>query len=230
MSEPGEPQVSWKAIEAGARVVGSDDEQIGTIEEIVGDIDEDIFSGLAVKADGFDTPRFVDASQVVGIWPDRVTVALPASAVNTLPEHVETPTRDWDPVEEQEGVIESLIGDVTEPGDELEIGRSPVRAFAWALVWGLATTLVFAVLPSVSLAGGIFAGLLAAALVLAMGQVWRPAADAVIGLVLGVAATAYLLLDGVGTVKSIVAGAVILAGAILMGLAMRYVIARRASR
>jgi hypothetical protein len=229
-----EPQVAWTAIEAGARVIGSDGGELGKVEEIVGDAEADIFTGLSIEVDGHDTPRFVDADAVTAIWPSRVSVAVPASAADSLPEHRETPETAWDPVEEKEeaneGLIESVLGDVSEPGDQLEIGRSPLRAGLWAVAWGVIVGGLLAILPGVSLAGGVYAGLFVAALVLVSGQVWPPAADLVIGAAFGLAAAVYLLVDGQDALVSIAAGLLILAGAYLLGLVMRGLIAERFRR
>ena len=45
MSTSDTPQVSWKGIEAGARLVATDGHEIGRIDEVAGDEEGDIFEG-----------------------------------------------------------------------------------------------------------------------------------------------------------------------------------------
>ena len=57
-------EVSWKAIEKGARVVASDGEEIGKVAEIAGDSEADIFSGLVVSMSRLGRNRFLPAEQL----------------------------------------------------------------------------------------------------------------------------------------------------------------------
>ena len=84
-----EPQVSWKAIERDAAVVGADGAEIARVVEIAGDRTADIFSGLVVKLGVLDTKRSFPAEHVVGIWPQRVQVDLTAEEVEALPPYEE---------------------------------------------------------------------------------------------------------------------------------------------
>ena len=63
MAEP----VSWFLIEKHWRVVGSDGEEIGKVEEVVGDSNADIFSGLTVGTSLLHKPRLVPAELVAAI-------------------------------------------------------------------------------------------------------------------------------------------------------------------
>ena len=55
-SDSGEPQVAWIAIELGAVVVAADGSQMGTIKEIAGDEEHDIFDGLVLDGDATSPP------------------------------------------------------------------------------------------------------------------------------------------------------------------------------
>ncbi len=44
-----ETPVAWTALRRQATVVGADGSEIGTLEEVLGDRDDDIFHGLVVK-------------------------------------------------------------------------------------------------------------------------------------------------------------------------------------
>src|SRR6185437_6766460 len=59
--------VSWFLIRPGWKVVGSDGEHVGTVEEVAGDEGHDIFDGLAVATSVLGTPRYVPAEQVTTI-------------------------------------------------------------------------------------------------------------------------------------------------------------------
>ena len=97
MSEPAEPQVAWKAIEADADVVDADGQNIGKVSRVVGDTTADVFTGLAIFVGTFGGERFVPAERVTGIWPDRVALDLAASAVDSLPKYEDAPTVRWRP-------------------------------------------------------------------------------------------------------------------------------------
>jgi uncharacterized protein YrrD len=83
VSEP----VSWLLIERGWKVVDAQGEDIGRIEEVVGDIEDDIFNGLAVATGLLAKPRYVPAEQVGEITDGQVQLKLPAEQVERLGEH-----------------------------------------------------------------------------------------------------------------------------------------------
>ena len=79
--------VSWLMIERGWKVVGADGDDIGQIEEVVGDTQSDIFNGLAVSTGLLAKPRYVPAELVGGITDGEVQLKLPAEKVERLEEH-----------------------------------------------------------------------------------------------------------------------------------------------
>ena len=83
MTEP----VSWLLIEPGWKVVDANGEDIGRIEEVVGDTSSDIFNGLAVSTGLLAKPRYVPAEQVGEITEGKVQLKLPAEHVERLDEH-----------------------------------------------------------------------------------------------------------------------------------------------
>jgi hypothetical protein len=60
--------VSWLLIEAGWEVVGAGGTKVGTVDEVLGDPDSDIWDGLTV--DG----KYVPAEQVAAIVEGRITL------------------------------------------------------------------------------------------------------------------------------------------------------------
>jgi uncharacterized protein YrrD len=83
--------VSWLLIERGWKVVDADGEDIGRVEEVVGDTSSDIFNGLAVSTGLLAKPRYVPAEQVGVITDGQVQLELPAEHVERLDEHEPRP-------------------------------------------------------------------------------------------------------------------------------------------
>jgi len=78
-------------IEPGWSVVSADGQEIGTVEEVVGDTGEDIFNGLAVSTGLLGKPKYVPAERVGEIVEGEVRVDLSAHAVENLEDHDPTP-------------------------------------------------------------------------------------------------------------------------------------------
>jgi hypothetical protein len=76
--------VSWKAVEKGWAVYDRDGEQVGTIHEIAGDEDADIFDGFGVKTRMLGPVKYVPAEIVDGIAESEVRLSVPGSAVAEL--------------------------------------------------------------------------------------------------------------------------------------------------
>jgi len=68
--------VSWFLISPGWKVSASDGSDLGTVEEVVGDSERDIFDGLAVATGILGKPRYVPAEQVGRIEEGTVHLAL----------------------------------------------------------------------------------------------------------------------------------------------------------
>ena len=83
--------VSWLVVEPGWAVVGSDGAEIGKVEEVIGDLDEDIFNGLAVSSSLLGKPKYVPAERVTGIVEGEIRLDLPAEAIEHLGDHEQPP-------------------------------------------------------------------------------------------------------------------------------------------
>ena len=80
--------VSWLLVEPGWRVEGTDGNELGSVEEVLGDKDADIFNGLAVLRGIGALPRYVSADLVAGITDEGIiAVRLDAAGFERLPEH-----------------------------------------------------------------------------------------------------------------------------------------------
>jgi uncharacterized protein YrrD len=79
--------VSWLMIEPGWKVVASDGSDVGRIEEVVGDPENDIFNGLAVNTGVLGKPKVVPAENVAEIVEGEIRLDLPAEAIDRLGDH-----------------------------------------------------------------------------------------------------------------------------------------------
>jgi hypothetical protein len=84
--------VSWFLIEPGWKVVDVDGEEIGSVDEVVGDSSQDIFNGLSVSTSVLGKPRYVPSEQVDTITEGRVRLKLTKARVDGLGEFEEPPT------------------------------------------------------------------------------------------------------------------------------------------
>jgi hypothetical protein len=83
--------VSWFLIEPGWRVVDREGEELGTVEETVGDSGLDIFDGLTVATGLLSKPRYVPAEQVAEIVEGTVRLSIDKDAFDGLGEHEPPP-------------------------------------------------------------------------------------------------------------------------------------------
>jgi uncharacterized protein YrrD len=85
MSE-GDP-VAWYLIERGWEVVDAGGGEIGQVEDVAGDENADIFSGLVISTGLLSGHRFVSAEQVQTLTEGHVHLSLTSDQVKRLPEH-----------------------------------------------------------------------------------------------------------------------------------------------
>jgi uncharacterized protein YrrD len=85
-------RVSWKVVEKGWDVVGRDGEKVGTVHEVLGDENADIFNGLNVSPGLVRNSRYVPAERVREIVEGRVVLDLPAGRFEQLDEAEPAPT------------------------------------------------------------------------------------------------------------------------------------------
>ena len=87
----GDP-VSWLMIEPGWKVVDAQGDEVGSVDELVGDSSNDIFNGLSVSTSLLGKPRYVPSEQVGTITPGHVHLKLTKDQVEHLGEFEEPPT------------------------------------------------------------------------------------------------------------------------------------------
>jgi hypothetical protein len=82
--------VSWLQIAQGWNVVTADGVLVGTVAQVEGDKQADIFDGLAVESRQPKQIRYVPGEQVGAIYPGEVTLTLSSADAGSL-EPFQTP-------------------------------------------------------------------------------------------------------------------------------------------
>jgi sporulation protein YlmC with PRC-barrel domain len=83
--------VAWTMIEAGWKVFDAEGDEIGTVYEITGDAEADIFDGLAIEHSG---RRYVPSEKVGQIFEGEVHLTLTRGEVATLDAFKEPPVQE----------------------------------------------------------------------------------------------------------------------------------------
>lgn len=86
----GDP-VSWLVIEPGWKVNDSEGNDVGPVEEVVGDSNADIFNGLLISAGLFHGKRYVPAEQIGLITEGLVRLTLTGDQVKRLSDETGPP-------------------------------------------------------------------------------------------------------------------------------------------
>jgi hypothetical protein len=119
MDDLGAPS-SYLALAEGVPVYSSDGEELGKVEHLLAEPDEDIFDGFVIDTSVLPGGhRFVDAPEVEAIYERGVVIKLDAAAAKGLPEPSANP-----------GVLEAG------PGDLVPAGRHEKLRRAWDLISG----------------------------------------------------------------------------------------------
>jgi hypothetical protein len=119
MDDLGAPS-SYLALADGISVYSSDGEELGKVEHLLADPDEDIFDGFVIDTSVLPGGhRFVDAPEVEAIFERGVVLKLDAAAAGELPEPSANP-----------GVLEADGDDAPPSPLQQKLGR------AWDLISG----------------------------------------------------------------------------------------------
>jgi hypothetical protein len=106
--------VSWLMIEPGWKVVASDGNEVGEVDEVAGDSGQDIFNGLAIATSAFGKPRYVPAEQVGEITEGTVRLKLTKEQVIQLGEYLEPATSAEIEADNKSGLGESVAAEARE--------------------------------------------------------------------------------------------------------------------
>ena len=82
-----ETTVAWQAMPLHAPVVDAEGDEIGTVAEVLGDEDEDIFHGLAVRLKHDGKTVEIAAVHVTRVTTERVITDLSAGDAGGLPRY-----------------------------------------------------------------------------------------------------------------------------------------------
>jgi hypothetical protein len=106
--------VSWLMIRPGWKVYTADGTEVGSVDEVAGDENQDIFDGLAVAASAFAKPTYVPAESVGPITEGRIELTLTAEQVAGLGEYLEPATSEVIEADNKSSAGATLAADVRE--------------------------------------------------------------------------------------------------------------------
>jgi hypothetical protein len=109
----GDP-VSWLMIESGWKVVDSQGQEVGSVDEVAGDSNDDIFNGLSVSMSLLGKPLYVPSEQVGTINERRVHLKLTKDQIEHLGEF-EEPATSAEILPEQAGALRRAEAAVEAP-------------------------------------------------------------------------------------------------------------------
>lgn len=97
--------VAWRVIEQGWSVVDADGNEVGRVDEVTGNVEDDIFDGITIGDGGtvLTRPRYVPAEHVAAIYRGEIVLDLGPDEVAKLEpyqEPVSMPLADLAPKEE----------------------------------------------------------------------------------------------------------------------------------
>jgi hypothetical protein len=106
----GEP-ASYLTLKEGSAVVSSDGEDVGTVQHVLADQEEDVFDGIVIDTRlGPGGLHFVDAPQVSECFDRAVQLKIPASEVPSLPKPTPNPAvMENHGVEDTEGGLQAKL-------------------------------------------------------------------------------------------------------------------------
>ena len=86
MPDLGDPS-SYRALERGTPVLASDDRELGRVEHVIADLEDDIFEGIVLDTSRLPGGhRFVDEEQVARIYERGVVLTITGAEAEALPE------------------------------------------------------------------------------------------------------------------------------------------------
>ena len=84
-----EDPIAWRGVAQDTPVHSSEGQEVGTLSDLLGSDQEDIFHGLVVHLGRFGHHVFVPADQVTLMTRSHVDVALTSDELHALPKHDE---------------------------------------------------------------------------------------------------------------------------------------------
>jgi hypothetical protein len=124
--------VSWLMIEPGWKVVDSQGQEVGSVDEVAGDSSDDIFNGLSISTSLLGKPRYLPSEQVGTITEGRVHLKLTKDQVERLGEF-EEPATSAEILPEQAGAVRRAESAVEAPTHSHPEGLNFLTRVAHAL-------------------------------------------------------------------------------------------------
>jgi hypothetical protein len=109
----GDP-VSWLMIESGWKVVDAQGHDVGSVDEVAGDSNDDIFNGLSISMSLLGKPLYVPSEQVGTITEGRIHLKLTKDQIEHLGEF-EEPATSAEILPEQAGALRRAEAAVDAP-------------------------------------------------------------------------------------------------------------------
>jgi hypothetical protein len=101
-------------IRPGWKVYASDGTEVGQVDEVAGDDNQDIFNGLAVATSALGRPKYVPAERVTTITEGHIDLSLTRDQVEASDEFLEPPTSAEVEPDDRGGLGEELGADARE--------------------------------------------------------------------------------------------------------------------
>ena len=77
-------QIAWTVLDKGHDIVGSDGSKIGTVKDVVGDVEKDIFSGITFSPGLTQDAMFIPADRVAEITREAVHLSITSDEAGDL--------------------------------------------------------------------------------------------------------------------------------------------------
>ncbi len=112
-SSAGDP-VSWLLIRPGWKVMSSDGVELGGVDEVAGDDEQDVFDGLAVATSALGKPRYVPSEDVGEITQGVVNLSVTHAEAELYGEYLEPATTAQIEPDSKGGAGETIGADIRE--------------------------------------------------------------------------------------------------------------------
>jgi hypothetical protein len=123
-------------IRSGWKVLSSDGQEVGRVDEVTGDETQDIFDGLAVATSALSKPRYVPAERVATIVEGIVNIQLTRDQFEHADEYLEPPTSVEIEPDDHRGIGEALGADVRRVESAVERPQRQAHEMnVWRRLW-----------------------------------------------------------------------------------------------
>lgn len=87
---PGDDPIAWRAIARGTPVTDAEGNHVGTVDELLGSNEEDIFHGIVVRHHLIDMHKIaIGADDISSMSRNEIVTSLTAGEIAAMPRHTE---------------------------------------------------------------------------------------------------------------------------------------------